>query len=150
MFFNNILVPIDFSEASRAALRLAVKIARASKDSRITLLHIGVSPAMTWSDMTHYGVAVPESLVKLHEQMAQEQEHMLRKLGNEEIPEDVLWACSLREGFPPEEVVAEVEAGKNDLIVMGTHGRTGLSRVLLGSVAERVLRDSKVPVLVTR
>jgi universal stress protein A len=149
MTFKNILVPIDFSESSKAALRLAIQLARVH-GSTITLLHVGVSPAMTWSDMSHYGVVVPESLVQLHEQLGREQEHSLRKLAAEEIPSDISFAVAVREGFPPEEVVNQSVVGLNDLIVMGTHGRTGLTRVLLGSVAEHVIRDAKVPVLVTR
>lgn len=149
MSFKEILVPIDFSEASVRALRLAVRVSR-ENHARITLLHVGVSPAMTWADMTHYGVVVPQSLVELHGQLAREQEHQLKKLAREEIPEEVPWATCLREGFPPEEVLAQIKAGSHDLLVMGTHGRTGLTRVLLGSVAERVLREAEVPVLVTR
>ncbi len=147
MIYQNILVSIDFSEASKVALRHAIQLARAGK-GRLTLLNVGVSPQLVWTDMSHHGVALPESLVTMHQQMGREQEHILRRLANEEIPEDVPWVAVMREGFPPEEILGQLRAGAHDLLVMGTHGRTGLTRVLLGSVAERVLREAPVPVLV--
>lgn len=147
MIYRNILVSLDFSEPSKAALRHAIQLARAGKGS-LTLLHVGVSPQVVWTDMSHHGIALPESLVELHRQMGKEQEHLLNRLAKDEIPEDVPWRAVLREGFPSEEILGQLRVGEHDLLVMGTHGRTGLSRVLLGSVAERVLREAPVPVLV--
>ena len=149
MLFKEILVPVDFSDSSLSAVRLAIRLARAGQ-GRITLLHVGVMPASTYTDLAAYGVTPPETLVALHEEMATEQKHALERVAREEIPDDVVWRTVSREGFPPEEIVAEVANSGADLLVMGTHGRSGLTRVLLGSVAERVLRACTVPVLVTR
>ena len=146
--FTNLLVPVDFSEHSALALRLAMHVARANK-GRITLLHVGLSPGVGSYDLGGYGVPVPDTLVRLHEEAAREQEHALRKLAREEIPEDVPWRVVTREGNAPDEVLEEARDGY-DLLVMGTHGRGGLQRAFLGSVTERVLRSAPIPVLVTR
>lgn len=147
--FNEILVPIDFSEHASAALRLAVKLAR-DGGGRLTLLHVGLAPGMAQYDLGNYGVAIPEALVRLHEDAAKEQKHALERLARVEVPEDIPWRTVSREGFLPDEIIAQAKEGGHDLIVMGTHGRTGLQRAFLGSVTERVLRSSDVPVLVTR
>lgn len=147
--FTEILVPIDFSEHASAALRLAVKLARQGS-GRVTLLHVGLSPGMAQYDLGTYAVAVPEALVRMHEEGAKEQKRALERLAREEVPEDVPWRTVSREGVLADEIAAEAREGAHDLIVMGTHGRTGLQRAFLGSVTERVLRSSEVPVLVTR
>lgn len=147
--FTEILVPIDFSEHATAALRLAVKAARQSK-GRITLLHIGLAPGMGQYDLGMYGAALPDTLVRLHEEAAKEQQHALERIAREEIPQDVPWRTMTREGFPPDEITAQAREGGHDLVVMGTHGRSGIQRAFLGSVTERVLRACAVPVLVTR
>jgi len=144
--FTEILVPVDFSETSLHAVRLAVKLVRSGTGGRVTLVHCGVVP---YVDAGPFGAAVPGVLVAAHDEMAAERMHALQRVAREEIPEGVPVRCLVREGFPPEEILAEAESGKHDLIVIGTHGRTGVERVLLGSVAERVLRGAKVPVLVT-
>lgn len=147
--FRHLLVPTDFSEAASHALRLAVRLARFNR-ARLTLLHVGTLPEAATFDFPTYGVPMPESLVQLQREIQQERGHALERLAREEIPEDITWDQKLREGFPPEEVLAELKAGPYDLLVMGTHGHTGLKHALLGSVTERVLRKCSVPVLVTR
>lgn len=147
--FTDLLVPVDFSEHATQALRLAIRLARAGK-GRITLLHVGLAPGVGSYDLGGYGVPVPDTLVQLHEQAAREQEHALRKLAQEEIPDDVPWRALSREGAAAEEVLAQAAEGGHDVVVMGTHGRGGLPRAFLGSVTERVLRSCTIPVLVTR
>jgi nucleotide-binding universal stress UspA family protein len=94
--------------------------------------------------------AVSAPLLEIKDHMAQEAHDALERIRREEIPSDVDARLVVREGFVPEEIVAEAENGGHDLVVMGTHGHTGLERVLLGSVAERVIRACPIPVLVTR
>lgn len=147
--FTDLLVPVDFSEHSSQALRLAIRVARASK-GRITLLHVGLAPGVGSYDLGGYGVPVPDTLVRLHEEAAREQEHALRKLAQEEIPADVPWRAVTREGAAADEILLEAKEGGHDVLVMGTHGRGGLQRAFLGSVTERVLRSCPIPVLVTR
>ncbi len=146
--FSSILVPVDFSDGANHALRLAIRVARASKGS-ITLLHVGMAPGVPVVDT--YGVPVPPIFPEMVDDFAKERRHAIDRLAREEIPEDVPWRAVVRDGYPPEEIVAEAgsDAGY-DLLVMGTHGRTGLARVVLGSVTERVLRSCPIPVLVTK
>lgn len=149
MSFKELLVPIDFSTSSIRALRMAIGLSRHAQ-GRITVLHVGLAPGMGQFDLGAYGVPVPDALVQIHEQAAVEQRHALEKLAREEIPDDVPWQAVVREGFPPDEILGQAKAGHHDLLVMGTHGRSGLERVVLGSVTERVLRRADLPVLVTR
>ena len=146
--FKNILVPIDFSEHSLHALRLAISLARHS-GATVTLLHVGVVPHIYSTELGMSGATGP-LFTEMSEQVSREQRHRLEKVAHEELPDEIPHALVIREGFPPEEVIAQVGHGSHDLVVMGTHGRTGLGRVLLGSVAERVVRECPVPVLVTR
>ena len=145
--FKNILVPIDFSETSLQALRLAIRLAREGA-ARLTLLHVGVSPVLATSDP--WLATSAEVLLQWHKQLAEEQNHALRRVAREEVPQDIEWRASVEDGFPPETILAAAKSGEHDLIVMGTHGRTGLERILMGSVAERVIRASPVPVLSVR
>lgn len=148
MPFKRILVPMDFSEHALNALRLAISLARAT-GAHITLLHIGVVPHVYATELGLTGAANP-LFVQMSEDISKEQRHRLETLASDEIPESLSHDIVVREGFPPEEVLAQVAAGGHDLVVMGTHGRTGLGRVLLGSVTERVVRQCTVPVMVTR
>lgn len=147
MLFKNILVPIDFSETSLQALRLAVRLARHGQ-GRITLLHVGVTPVPIVGDIWLPSSA--EIYTTWQTQLVDEQAAALRRVAREEIPEDVPHTTTVRDGFPPEEILEEVRTGNHDLVVMATHGRTGLERVVMGSVAERVIRQSPVPVLSLR
>lgn len=145
--FRNILVPTDFSEASIAALRLAVRMAQPT-GARLTLMHIGVVPhvyATEWGMSGHTGPLFHQ----LAEEVNTEQCRRLEELARAEVPEGLAVVTLIREGFAPEEVNAQVKDGGHDLVIMGTHGRTGLRRALLGSVTERVVRECPVPVMVT-
>ena len=147
MAFRKILVPVDFSDISVRALRLAVHLARHS-GGEITLMHVGILPHIYSAELGMSGGVGP-LFTQAGEEMAREQRHRMDKLAAEEIPETVHHRTVIREGYPPQEVLAQAQEGGHDVIVMGTHGRTGLTRVLLGSVAERVIRESPVPVLVS-
>ena len=147
MPFKNLLVPVDLSETSLHALRLAVGTARAS-GATLTLLHVGVVPVSPMPEAWTPAASAP--LIELKDHMAQEARKALERIRSERIPTDVDARLVVREGFVPDEIVAEAISGGHDLVVMGTHGHTGLERVLLGSVAERVIRSCPVPVLVTR
>lgn len=147
MAFQKILVPVDFSETSLHALRLAIDLARQG-GGKVSLIHIGTLPLVV-SDAAAYGAAVPAYLIEARDQITQEQRHALERLAEEEVPAEFLGACVVREGYPPDEIVEESQSGGYDLLVMGTHGRQGVARLMLGSVAERVIRGAAVPVLVT-
>lgn len=147
--YSEILVPTDFSESAAHALRHAIRVARTT-GARITLLHAGSVPGYAAYDIGGYGAPYPETLMTLQKQVAAEQKHALEKLAAEEIPNDVPHRTVLREEWTPDAILAAAKECSADLICMGSHGRTGLGRVLLGSVTERVISRSEVPVLVCR
>jgi nucleotide-binding universal stress UspA family protein len=143
-----ILVPIDFSRTSVAALELALSL-RPRLGAEITLLH-AFQPA---TYLTPPGVIyVPGHLNQQLEQSGRHTaerhvEELLRSLG---LEGSSMLEPQLRAGEPGEAILREAEEGGHDLVVMGTHGRTGIARVALGSVAERVLRRARCPVMTVR
>jgi nucleotide-binding universal stress UspA family protein len=130
---RRILVPIDWSEPSDRAFRLAASLAR-DHAARLLLLHVVPLPAVM------YGPP-PESYLG----------HVLEGLSRLK-PADpkVRTEYSVGEGDPAAVILDTARGGSCDLIVMGTHGRTGLNRLVLGSVAERVVRKAPCPVLTVR
>ena len=140
--FKSILVPTDFSNHASHALQIAVGLVR-DFGASITLLHVWEIPAYTYSEFAY----APVDLLTPVETAARLQlDDALAEL-RKQVP----GATSiLGRGYPAEEILlASAQAGA-DLIVMGTHGRRGLSHLLLGSVAERVVRTSSIPVLTAR
>ena len=87
---------------------------------------------------------------ELVERIAKEMDHQLIRLALDEIPEGLSHDHVQVSGFPPKEIVSYATKGDYDVIVMGTHGRTGLNHVFMGSVAERVIQRAEVPVLICR
>lgn len=144
---KRILVPVDFSDTSVHAVRLAVQTA-AMSGGEITLLHIGIVPHFYATELGMSGPSGP-LYTQLTEDIAREQRARLDRLMADEIPEVIPCRALVRDGFPPEEILGQVADGDHDLLVMGTHGRTGVKRALLGSVTERVVRECPVPVMVT-
>jgi len=125
VLFTRLLVPIDFSEPSIEALRLAVTIAM-RVGARITALHVDTD-----------ALPSPSAEPGMHRLLATE------------VPSSVMVDMEFDEGPAAERINHHAKAGQHDLVVMGTNGKTGLERVVLGSVAETVVRTCSVPVLVT-
>ena len=125
MLFTRILVPMDLSEPAVEALRLAAAIAM-RVGARLTILHVDTSPFP--------GDEHPEGV---HRAVAAE------------VPSSVGVEVVFESGEPAACINRLAVDGEHDLVVMGTHGKTGLERVILGSVAETVVRTCAVPVLVT-
>ena len=143
--FTHILVPTDFQPASDAALRCARDIADRF-GARLSLLHVVTDPKAA-------GFWTPEVYVPAG---AETQERFLReareRLENALTPDDRVRfgaAIEARIGAVTEHIQDFAREQHVDLIVMGTHGRRGLSHLLLGSVAEGVLRTAACPVLTT-
>ncbi len=139
--WKTICCPIDFSDASRAAMEVAVDLAR-RMGARLTLLHAYPVPGYTFPDGSV--VASPRMLQELAEQATRhlaEWQRQAQALGAPEV------AIHTAVGEPAAEIVAWAKEQKLDLLVLGTHGRTGLEHALMGSVAERVVRRAHVPVL---
>ena len=128
---ERILVAIDFSLCSLTALEYAEELAR-SLGAELLLLHAEGSPAVG-SVMAALSHAAAE----------RELERTVQHLRAHQLEARSL----LRPGSPPEEVLKAAEDERASLIVMGTHGRTGVAHLLMGSVAERVVRGAPCPVL---
>jgi nucleotide-binding universal stress UspA family protein len=143
--FQRILVPVDGSEPSGDAAALAVRLA---SDLRATLTFCFVvdrEAIVAQYVAMPYGDAGP-SLEYAHE----EGERILAAAGAQAAAAGVAQQGERLEGSAVDEIVRFCEARGFDLIVMGSHGRRGLARMFMGSVAEGVLRTAAVPVLVVR
>jgi nucleotide-binding universal stress UspA family protein len=134
---RRILVPTDFSETSAAALRYAIALARRFA-ARVYLLNVADDPAIGTEDEYPIGIFVT---------MQNAAYDRLRRLLTEQDVEDLQPDYATRVGLPAEEIVRYAREHAIDLIVMGTHGREGVMRVVLGSVAETVVRRAPCPVL---
>jgi nucleotide-binding universal stress UspA family protein len=137
------LVPIDFSEYSLHALDYAVELA-GKLDARLTLLHVIQSLPVGGADM---GVTLPYAYI---ENLEAELRRSLESYRERITAKGLLSDSVIVHGVPFQEIIEIAKARQVDLIIMGTHGRTGLLHVLLGSVAEKVVRLAPCPVLVTR
>jgi universal stress protein A len=144
MPIERILVPIDYSSCSRAALRFALELAQKYQAS-LDIVHVWDRPSyVTEAVLTHRDAASGKSLIHLIQENA---EHDLNEFLQEAALPRELATGRLIAGDPASALVHELKAGRHDLVVVGTHGRTGLSHVLLGSVAEKLARLSPVPVV---
>ncbi|MBK8259717.1 MAG: universal stress protein [Polyangiaceae bacterium] len=149
MAIARILVPIDFSECAAAAFDYAVGLAKAL-GAKITLVHVWDVPFL-WPSVGDTMVTVPAeepmTVAQLVKKRAAEE---LERFIAERPHAGVEVAARLAMGDPMRTICSVAQDGNHDLVVMGTHGRTGVSRVLAGSVAENVVRHCPVPVLTVR
>jgi nucleotide-binding universal stress UspA family protein/CBS domain-containing protein len=133
---RSILIPTDFSERSGHALQLAGALAR-DYDARLTVLHVAAPPTMFYGE----GVILPPEPEALYQEARS-------RLNGLALPDLAIRADRrLEQGDPATEILHIAQQIHCDLIVMGTHGRTGLKRLLMGSVAEQVVRKASCPVL---
>lgn len=133
---RKILFPTDFSHSGDAALMFATSLAKES-GGRLLIVHVQEAPMAYGGGEMYYGMPEPTT---------DEVMTMLRDVK----PDDPSVPCEHRlvTGDPADEVVKIAEEDGVDLIVLGSHGRTGLTRLLMGSVAEAVVRKAHCPVLV--
>jgi nucleotide-binding universal stress UspA family protein len=146
--FRNILVPTDGSPLSRKAVRQAVRLAKELK-ARITGYYVGPSykPGSN-DDSVAYHFVSPQQHAASVEKTAG---HVLDEVRKEAAKAGVPCTCSFTmHDFPYLKIVEAAGRNRCDLIIMATHGRRGISRLLLGSETNKVLAHSKVPVLVCR
>jgi nucleotide-binding universal stress UspA family protein len=138
---KTILVPTDFSDGSQAALDRATALAKAF-NARIIVLH--VIETFTYTMTESLQVVNVYALVKTAVEPVLDQ--MLQDLRDERVTASRV----LVQGTADQEIVAQAKESGADLIVMGTHGRRGVSHAFMGSVAERVVRTAPCPVLTVR
>ncbi len=141
---KTILVPIDFSEPSHKALRYAMPFA-AQFGARIILLHV-VEPFVLPTDLAYVPVEMQETHAAVQANAQQKLEQLQSQLLAPPLQSELL----VRVGAPWQEINEVASAREVDLIILSTHGYTGLKHVLLGSVAERIMRHAPCPVLVVR
>ena len=139
MNVKNILVPVDYSDSGEAAMSYAVSLARES-NARLHLVHVYEQP-FTYVDGGFAGTPVATEIPPVD---LKDEEAKLQKITP---ADDVSLTRQFIIGGPADELVRYAEDNQIDLVVMGTHGRTGLSRLLMGSVAEGVVRRAPCPVL---
>ena len=137
---QRILIPVDFSETSMSAADYGCALA-ARFGADVTLLNV-YSPGVIALPDAVYAPTVEESAAMAHAVLAHV-ESLAAKLERE----GVIIHCEAVEGLPADAIVAWSERKHPDLIVMGTHGRRGVSHLLLGSVAEKTVRQAPCPVL---
>ncbi|NJK90051.1 MAG: universal stress protein [Myxococcales bacterium] len=142
---NSILVPVDFSECSREALEVAYGYAERFV-ANVTVLHAWQTPHFVSPDLM---VSLPnEPGTPFLAYVQREAEAGLREfLDPIPVPPGVNVEHRLEVGEAAEVIENVLDEGKHQLVVMGTHGRKGLQRLLMGSVAEQTVRSSPVPVL---
>src|SRR2546427_8770487 len=143
MIVQHVLVPIDFSTTADRALEYAMALAQ-HLQARLTLLHVLDMTPVTMDEMT------PGMTATFLETQETEAQHLLQA-SLERVQRAGLQGDSLLvQGTPTQTIVDTAGEQQGDLIIMGTHGRTGLGHVFLGSVAEHVVRQGPCPVLVVR
>ena len=140
--FKRILVPTDFSDYATKATRVALDLAQ-RYDATITLVHIDDPLLFGFPD----GYPAPAEARRLLQEELQQQ--LAAAKADAELVKPGGVETRLIEGLPATALCEFARSGF-DLIVMGTHGRSGIARVLLGSVAERVVRHAPCPVLTIR
>jgi nucleotide-binding universal stress UspA family protein len=142
--FQKILVPTDFSPHSAEAISVAATIARAYA-SMLTLVYVfDPVPFALAESVTFFSPERQEQLLHEFEKRLAVTKRAAERAGAHAVVTRVL------RGDPAPTIAAFAQAGTFDLIVMGTHGRTGIGHALIGSVAEKVVRSSSCPVLTVR
>jgi nucleotide-binding universal stress UspA family protein len=139
--WHKVLCPVDFSLASEQALHTAVRLAAGLYDE-LWLLHAFEVPLVTWAP--EFVPPPPETYEPLRQDLTQRLEEWAERARS--------WGATLvhaqvDEAPAVQAILTEAQRVGADLIVMGTHGRTGLRHALLGSVAERVVQRANCPVL---
>lgn len=142
--FEKILVAIDFSDNSSYAFDYALSLAR-QFDSELLLLHVINEPV----DLR--GFYVPHiSFEQLEKEIAAGAAIMMEKFCQEKMGDFKNYKTSIATGTPFDEIIRKANEIDASLIVIGTHGRTGIDHIIFGSTAERVVRGSACPVLTIR
>jgi nucleotide-binding universal stress UspA family protein len=143
---TRIMVPTDFSAPADAALDYARELAQQFGAS-IDLVHVLDDPFASGAFVGDGTVVMPFELHRAAETYAREQLDSRHAAHAGVLPGS---STAFLVGPPARRLVEQAKEDKADLIVMGTHGRTGLGHLLMGSVAERVVRTAQCPVLTTR
>jgi nucleotide-binding universal stress UspA family protein len=140
--FDLVVVPTDFSDSSRMALHYGMDLV--NPEGKIILCHVVDDVPLTYG---YVGIALAPGEVR-NKLSSEAEKELLAFVPNN--PDGLHIQTRVLHGTPHREIVDLVQTERADLVVMGTHGRTGLEHALLGSVAERVVRKAICPVLIVR
>jgi universal stress protein A len=143
--FHRIVVPTDFSDCAEEAWKLAQRVAE-TLQSEVILVHVFVAPPIYGDPLTISADKTWEVYEKAQQWVAE----ALDKTAAQAKDKGVTVRPIMRTGSPVQEIVDLARSEQAGLVIMGTHGRGGMSRVLLGSVADRVIRLAPCPVLTVR
>ena len=141
---RSILFPTDFSETSDHALQYAVALAEQFR-ARIDMVHVVEEVAIT----QHISVTLVDT-GEIIEHLVADAKKRLAGYEKDHVPAGIKTKCTTLRGTPFLEVIRYAREHESDVVVMGTHGRTGLAHVVMGSTAEKVVRHSPCPVLTVR
>lgn len=144
LLINHILIPIDFSGHSRNALKYAIPLAE-QFDATLHLVYV-VEPTIYPADLGFGQVVV----TGIEEELRVKGREELEALVREEIADRVEAMATVRTGKPHQEILREAKEKHVDMIIMATHGHTGVEHMLFGSTAERIVRNASCPVLTVR
>ncbi len=142
---GNILYPTDFSELSAEAGRYAVLLAE-TFGARLHLLHVVDQAYQYWAGMGTETLPAGPTAEELTRTAKQQMKEFVEKY----IPDTLETSTEITSGRPFVEIIRVARERRSDLIVIGTHGRGALKQMLLGSVAEKVVRKAPCPVLTVR
>jgi len=145
MGIRRILIPIDYSENSKAALAYGAELAQ-SFGASLDIVHV-------WDRPTYVTDAVMvqrpgEAHKPIGELIRENAQHDMDEfISSITLPSGVPVQTRLLSGDPASTLIAELKKSQHDLVVLSTHGRTGIAHLLLGSIAEKLVRLSPIPVL---
>ncbi len=143
---ERVLIPTDFSESSRHALKYAVDLNKLLRPAtRLYLLHV----LQNFTEFSEYDLSptiLPQLYVEFEENAAKRLEEMVSTM----VPQNVRCDTYILHGVPFHEIIQFAHRERIDLIIIGTRGRTGIKHVLFGHTAEKVVKKSSCPVLSVR
>ncbi|MDR3610625.1 MAG: universal stress protein [Ignavibacteriaceae bacterium] len=138
---KRVLVPIDFSDYSKNSLKYAVSFIK-SFDAELFLIYV-IEPVIYPPDFSMGQIAIPSVDAEVDKRAFEE----LENLAKGEIPPDVKCKCIIKTGKPFIEIIDTAKQEDIDLIIIASHGHTGVEHILFGSTAEKVVRKAPCPVL---
>lgn len=141
---KKILVPIDFSDYSKKALQYTVSFAQ-QFNSEINLVYV-IEPIIYPADLSMGQMVIPKADVDIGKNAQEE----LKKLANSEIGDLLNYNILVKTGKPFMEIIETAKEIDADLIIIATHGHTGVEHLLFGSTSEKVVRKAPCPVLTLR
>lgn len=143
--YRKMLIPLDGSDLAECSLEHAKAIAQGCSVPEIVLFQV-IEP-FSLAAMSALSEADADTVARVREQNQQDAREYLSKVESKLMEQGIATRTVSLEGRPADEILSYAEKNDVDLIIMSTHGRSGLSRFFFGSVAEKVSRHSLVPVL---